>query len=204
MPTTIGAVLVIVAFVIPGFIASRVLSSAYPRSEPAEGRLILEGITLSCANYALLSWLLILAWDRRWYESALVLVALALLVLLLTPVVIGLVLVKAIDTNWGRRFRHAFGIVHPVPKAWDYFFRQETPCWIVATMKDGRVVAGLYRSNSFASSFPSEEDLYLEKLCKLSPQGKIEGVADFSMGGIIRMENVQLLELFDGGSGDIK
>jgi hypothetical protein len=164
MPTTIGAVLVIVAFVIPGFIASRVLSSAYPRSEPAEGRLVL----------------------------------------LLTPVVIGLVLVKAIDTNWGRRFRHAFGIVHPVPKAWDYFFRQGTPCWIVATLKDGRIVAGLYGPNSFASSFPSEEDLYLEKLCKLSPQGKIEGVADFSIGGIIRMENVQLLELFDGGSGDIK
>ncbi len=59
------------------------------------------------------------------------------------------------------------------------------------------MIAGLYAGNSFASSFPAAEDLYLEKICRLSAQGEIEGIADFSRGGIIKMENVETLELFD-------
>jgi hypothetical protein len=66
-------------------------------------------------------------------------------------------------------------------------------------MKDGRVIAGLYGPNSFASSFPAPEDLYLEKMCKLSPQGKIEGIAEFSNGCIIQMDNIELLELVECG-----
>ncbi len=47
------------------------------------------------------------------------------------------------------------------------------------------------------TSFPAPEDLYLEKLCKLSPAGKIEGIAAFSAGGILRMENIETLEMFE-------
>jgi hypothetical protein len=42
MPTLLGTVLVIVAFVIHGFIGNRVLSSTHSRPEPSDGRIILE------------------------------------------------------------------------------------------------------------------------------------------------------------------
>jgi hypothetical protein len=197
MPTSLGAVLILIAFIMPGFIAGRVLSSAHPSSEAGEGRLVLGAITLSCLNYAVLSWLLVLAWTRKWYEDPVTLALLAFFILFVAPFLIALALVWVIDTEWGRRVRVAFGIAHPVSKAWDSFFRRGIPCWIVATLKGGRVIAGLYGGNSFASSFPAEEDLYLEKICRLSAQGEIEGIAEFSRGGIIKMENVETLELFD-------
>lgn len=197
MPGSVSAILVIVAFIMPGFIAGRILSSAHSTSETSEGHLVLSAITLSCLNYAALSWLLVTAWTQKWYENPLILALLSLFTLFVGPVLIALVLVKIIDTEWGRQLRIAFGLAHPVPKAWDSFFRRGIPCWVVATLKGGRVLAGLYGGNSFASSCPAEEDLYLEKICRLSPQGEIEGVAEFSRGGIIQMKNVETLEFFD-------
>jgi hypothetical protein len=197
MPTSIQAVIVIVIFLMPGFVASRVISYTYPSSEPSDARLILTAITLSCFNYAILSWLLVLSWRKLWYQNTAFLVFLVLLTLLISPVLIGLGLVKLAATNWLRSFRHTFRIPHPDPKAWDHFFRRGMPCWVVATLRSGRVIGGLYGSNSFASSYPSAEDLYLEQLCNMTPEGMMAGLTALTVGGIIRMENVELLELFE-------
>jgi hypothetical protein len=197
VPTTIGAVLVIVAFVIPGFVGSRVLSFAHSRPESSDGRIILEAITFSCVNYSVLSWFLVLTWDHNWYENPYILAACVFLVLFVSPVLLALLLAWLIDTKWGRKLRLSFGMAHPVPTAWDCFFRKSVPCWIVATMKDGKVIAGFYGPNSFASSFPAAQDLYLEKLCDLTPQGKIKGLTAFSNGCIIQMGSVSMLELFE-------
>ncbi len=195
MPTTFSAVLVIVAFLIPGFVASKILSMAYSRSAISEGQTILEAITLSCLNYALVSWLLAWAWIQHWYEQPLLLVAVVFCVLFVTPVAIALILLKLFDTDWGLRLRLAFGMAHPVLKAWDRFFRKGQNCWVIATLKGGRVFAGYFGENSYASSFPADEDIYLEKLCQTS-NGKIVEVAKLSTGGIIQMKNVETLEFF--------
>ena len=63
-------------------------------------------------------------------------------------------------------------------------------------MRDGRVVAGLYGTKSFASSYPDEEDLYLQTLCALSPEGEITGIVEGSEGAILRMSEVSLLEFY--------
>lgn len=69
MPTSIQAVIVITLFLMPGFMARRVLSWAYPTSEPGEADLALTTITLSCVNYGIWSWLLVLSWQKHWYKS---------------------------------------------------------------------------------------------------------------------------------------
>jgi hypothetical protein len=197
VPETLSSVLLVIAFVMPGFISSFVINLALPRQEPPEGRLILEGITLSSANHGLLSLLYILAWKLRWYEDATWLAVLAFGSLFIAPLLLGLGLSRFLDSYLFKEIRNKFGLAHPVPKAWDRFFRQGKPCWVVATLKDGVVVAGLYGHNSFASSFPAEEDIYLEKLCELSPEGKILRLSPRGLGAIIRMNEVSLLEFIE-------
>ncbi len=196
MPTSVQAVIVVALFLMPGFIARSVLSSVYPTSEPSESRLALTAITLSCVNYGIWSWLLVLSWQRDWYKSNGFLVFLAVLILFLSPVVGTLAFVKLTQTNAGRRARETFGIRHPTPKAWDYFFGKGAACWVIATLKSGRVIGGYYGTESFASSFPHEEDLYLELLCNMTPDGRLSGITPLTLGGIIRMEEVELLEFF--------
>lgn len=180
----------------PGFIARSVLSSVYPTSEPSESRLALTAITLSCVNYGIWSWLLILIWHNRWYESSGFLAFLAVLILFLSPVVGTLAIAKLMQTSAFRGVRETFGIRHPVPKAWDYFFGKRAACWIIVTLKSGRVIGGYYGTESFASSFPHEEDLYLELLCDMTTEGRLNGVTPLTLGGIIPMKEVQLLEFF--------
>src|ERR1051325_10895554 len=160
MPSSIQAVVVIALFLMPGFIARSVLSAIYPTAAPSDSRLALTAITLSFLNYGTWSWLLVLSWRRHWYESASFLSFLAVLVLFVSPVVGTLTFTKLAQTNAGRQAREVFGIRHPTPKAWDYFFGKGAPCWIVITLKSGRVMGGYYGTESFASSFPNEEDLY--------------------------------------------
>ncbi|MGA8073745.1 MAG: DUF6338 family protein [Candidatus Acidiferrales bacterium] len=197
MPSTIGSVLVLVGFVIPGFITLWVWSLAYGRTEPSEGRLVLEGITLSCVNYGAWSWLLVWAWARSWIHSAVPAILLAAFILFVSPMILGVTTVWLSETIWVQRVRRRFGVSSPVPKAWDHYFRKSESCWVVATLKSGKLVAGLYGPNSAASSYPAEEDIYLERLCKLSASGKMEGLIENSRGGIIRMDEVQLIEFYD-------
>ncbi|MGH9682828.1 MAG: DUF6338 family protein [Candidatus Acidiferrales bacterium] len=176
MPNTVMGVLVIVAFVIPGFISRQVISFAYPSNEPGEGRLVLEALALSSINYAALSWLLILTIDQHWYAKLAALVIVVLFILLVSPVALGLLFIWVSDSTWIQEIRVRFGMSDPVPKAWDSFFRRRTSCWVLATLKNGKLVGGLYGPNSSASSFPAEEDIYLEKLCRVSSAGRFEGV----------------------------
>jgi hypothetical protein len=196
MPTSIQAVIVIALFLMPGFIARSVLSSVYPTSEPSEARLALTAVTLSCGNYGIWSWLLILSWQKHWYKSDGFLAFLAVLVLFLSPVVGTLAIVKLMQTSAFRSVRETFGIRHPAPNAWDYFFGKGAACWIIVTLKSGRVIGGYYGTESFASSFPHEEDLYLELLCDMTPEGRLNGITPLTFGGIIRMADVELLEFF--------
>jgi hypothetical protein len=95
--------------------------------------------------------------------------------LFLSPVVGTFVIVKLMRTSVFRRAREIFGIRHPTPKAWDYFFGSGAACWIIVTLKSGRVIGGYYGTESFSSSFPHEEDLYLELLCDMTPDGRMLG-----------------------------
>jgi hypothetical protein len=196
VPTSANAVLILIVFVMPGFICGRVVSFSLPDSEPSNGRLLLTAISLSCLNYAVLSGLLVLAWEDSWYSNPLALAGVTFFTLFITPILIGLLIPWVVDTRWGRHLRGKLGLIHPVPKAWDYFFRSRKPCWVFATLKSGRLIAGWYGMNSFASSFPAEEDLYLEKMCKLTTDGKIQGIDQSSVGAIIKAADVESLELF--------
>jgi hypothetical protein len=205
MPSTIGSVLVLIGFVIPGFITAWLWTLAYPRVEPGEGRLILEGLALSCVNYGIWSWLLVLAWKLAWYERVGPSIALVAFVLFISPVLLGIALVRVSESNWLRELRPRIGLASPVPRAWDHFFRKSGPCWVLATLKSGQVVGGLYGPDSAASSYPADEELYLERMCELSPSGEMDRIVANSKGAIIRMVDVQLLEFFDlnWAQGDI-
>jgi hypothetical protein len=202
MPTTVGSVLLLIAFVIPGFVFHRLIGFSIPTRPRETSYLVLDSLAVSCVNYALLSplvWLLV----RPGFASNHPISAAAgcLVVLFISPLLLAFVATRHIDSPRARWLRRALRIIHPVPKAWDYFFRQGRICWILATLRDGRVVAGLYSTNSFASSYPDEEDLYLETLCKLSPDGEIIGVIPESQGAILRMSDVLLLEFYNSPGG---
>jgi hypothetical protein len=88
-------------------------------------------------------------------------------------------------------------IREPLPTAWDYYFRKKPGCWVRVILKSGQVIAGLFGPSSFASSFPQEQDLFLERLLRLDEDGRVVGWTEYSAGALVKMEDVERLEFFE-------
>ena len=197
MPASIPQVVVLVLFVIPGFVFTRILGFSVPTRSREATNLILDSLSASCINYGLL-------FPFLWYilrgdfpsQHPFLFAASWVLILFGFPVILGALTIRGLESQKFQWIRRAFRLIHPVPKAWDYFFRQGKSCWVLANLVDGKLVAGLFSTNSFASSYPDEQDLYLEKLCALSSDGRMTGIIEQSEGAIIHMDQVRLLEFY--------
>lgn len=84
----------------------------------------------------------------------------------LGPFIFGSLLGIAAYYAMVKRIASYLGIslVHPVPTAWDYKLSQSDENYVFVTLKDGTKFAGLFGRNSFASTDPSDRDLYLEQI----------------------------------------
>lgn len=63
-------------------------------------------------------------------------------------------------------------ILPRAPSAWDSVFNRaaKSGCWVIIELNDGTRVGGKFGSQSFASGFPNQGELYLEELWELDPQ----------------------------------
>lgn len=168
MPTSLVQVEIILLFITPGFIFSRVLGFSVPQRSRDALSMVLDSLAASSFSYALISPLIwFLVRNDFTGRHPIVFCFCLILVLFIWPVALAVLAIQAIENPRFSTLRRLLKLAHPIPKAWDYFFRAAGPCWVRATLKDGTLVAGLFGVNSFASSYPDAEDLYLERLCAL-------------------------------------
>lgn len=71
----------------------------------------------------------------------------------------------------------------------------------MVTLKDGDKVAGKFGVDSFASSAPAEEQIYLEEEWVLNKDGGFDRPADQSAGVIILSSEIRSVEFYNSGEG---
>ena len=119
MPGSLNAVLIIIIFIIPGFVCERAFSLSIPRARKETTYVILESIFLSCLNYALLSWTIVLMYSYKMYESHQVWFAvICFCILFVAPIITGVLLANLVRSHKFRRFQRWLGLISPIPKAW--------------------------------------------------------------------------------------
>lgn len=184
--------LLFIAFVIPGFISIKVYELIVPSVTRDSSKQLIDAVAYSCINYALLIWPILeieASSIRLSHPTAYKLFY--LLVLFVFPVV------------WVALWRWARGLEviqrnlpHPTGKPWDYVFSQRQWYWIIVTLKDGKKVAGKYGRNSFSSSSPAPEQIYLEETWVINDDGGFERPRASTAGTIILADQIATLELF--------
>ena len=86
MPGSLSQILVLLVFIIPGFVPMRVKRVAYPTAETSTASAVLDSLALSCVVYALASPLLYLSYLYGWPVTRPFLFStLSLLILLVVP-----------------------------------------------------------------------------------------------------------------------
>ncbi len=187
----VDKLILFIAFVIPGFISIKAYELYFSGQVKDSSKQIVDAITYSCINYALLSWL-ILSIENSSLKSACPTIYnfYIIFVLFIAPIV-WVYLWKRIRES--KAFQK--NAPHPIGKPWDYVFSKGVPYWVKVTLKDGTVIGGKYAYNSFASSSPHEEQIYLEETWVLNDNGGFIRAKNNSSGVIILTREISHVEL---------
>ncbi len=190
-----------IAFVIPGFVSLKTYELLLASTPKESTKQLIDAIAYSCVNYALLFWpISVVEIHQVKTKFPNFYILFYVIVFLIAPVAWVLVFKKLRTTQCFQSI-----MPHPTGKPWDYVFSQRKPYWVIVTLKDGKQIAGLYDSSSFASSAPAPEQLYLEEAWVVNNDGGFERKRNDTAGIIILTPEIISIELFtieQGGNHD--
>jgi hypothetical protein len=116
--------------------------------------------------------------------------AAAILLLFVTPVAWPIILVAVFKSKrWAR-------LQIPYPTAWDAFFAQREPTFVLVHLNDGNLLGGYWGAHSFAGSFPNDGDIYLEGVYAVDALGRFRKPIADTRGALLRKEQYSYVELF--------
>ncbi len=181
-----------ILLVLPGFISMKIYRLLMPAKEIDWKNSIVEAIFYSSINFALILPVIIpihqtdfINNNLFWYQL------LMFCVIFIIPILLPLSWVKLIKN------KHLMKKLQlPYPTSWDYFFDKREPVYVLIQLKNGNKIGGFYGSKSYATSFPREGDLYIEKAIKVDAHGNFKAVIKDSHGILIRKEDYELIEFF--------
>ncbi len=177
-------------FIVPGFVAMQVYDLLVPTSRRNFNEAVINIVTYSFINLALLSPVINWVEESRsgwrwlvWYFC-----------LFGSPTLLALIWYGLRKSNLlkGR-------LVHPTPTGWDHFFKKGEACWILFHMKDGTHIGGYFAGNSLASSFPNPQDVYVEKayyVQEINNELEFTEPVPNTRGLIIPMQECQYIEMY--------
>lgn len=187
--------IIFIAFVIPGFVALKAYELLFPSERHDSSKQIVDAVAYSCLNYAILFWPIAAVENAKIGDSYSNLYALFyLFVLFIAPVILILVWKLVRESDLFQSFAP-----HPTQKPWDFVFSKRNTYWIIVTLKNGKRIAGMYGENSFASSAPAEEQIYLEQEWVLNEEGGFERPASQSAGIIVLASEIETVEFYYSG-----
>jgi hypothetical protein len=205
--TSVDKVLLAVVFLIPGFVAMKVYS-VLSSSERLDGsKALVDALAFSCVIYAVFSWAIIWVHETRFAERHLFWFSIFCVGLLfVAPAGAAALFFEVRRSRWVVQW-----LPHPVGKPWDFVFSRRERFYVIVTLKSGRRIGGFYGSESFSSSYPYEEQIFIETVWDIDEeQGFIETHVR-SRGMMIfgaDIETIEFIGLYDvdkqaeGNSGD--
>lgn len=183
--------LLFIVFIIPGFISIKVYNLLVPSTEKDSSKLVIDAITYSCINYALFAAPIVLM-DRyfKFSDFPFLNTVFYSFLLFFSPILLPYILFKIRKVKFIQKY-----IPHPTKRPWDFVFSQRKSYWVIVTLKNGKKYAGKYNTNSFTSSYPENEQIYLEESWVMSAEGGFYRSRDASEG-IIIVGEIESVELF--------
>lgn len=180
-----------ILFVVPGFVAIKAYEVLIPSQMKDSSKQIVDAITYSCINYALLFVpMMMVEKSNLSAEYPYSHYAFYFFVIFVSPILL------VFSWKWLRTTNLAQNNApHPVLKPWDYVFMQRRFYWVKVILKNGDVIGGLYRNKSFASSYPAPEQIFLEQTWIIGEKGGFERPKNDSAGIIILSDEIAYIEL---------
>jgi hypothetical protein len=223
-PATGTALILLVAFVLPGFVTVLLQERTFKSADdPTPFDRLLRAVYYSLWCYVLLAVAALIARvDRPSAESFFeshegnpaVLAFLATVIILLPAIAVWYSTLR-FEASWLKAWMLTTLRInerHPKPTGWDFWFRQCYQTHVRVVYPDGTSVWGYYGADSFASYAKDGRDLYLEAIYRertVADDGSDDrpgpwfgNVDPNSYGGWVNVDSAVLVELYDLSNAD--
>jgi len=188
-----GKLALFIWFAVPGFISIKFYQLLFPAVQKSSSELVVDAICYSCINYALFSWTIFWVESHKLLSVHPWLYYLAYVFLLFVSPLLLVLVWKMLRST--ARFQAS--LAHPTAKPWDFVFGQRKSYWVHVHLIDGKRISGLYHEQSFSSSAPATEQIYLEQVWVVNDDGAFERMVGDSAGAIISSDRINYIELID-------
>ena len=185
-----GKLFLFVLFIMPGFISMKTYRLFHPIADRDTSKILIDVISYSCINYAFL--LVPIYWieKQKYFQSDIFLYYIFyLFALVIIPTLLPIIWLYLRRRNFIRQH-----LPHPTDRPWDFFFSQHKRCWVLVTLKNGKKIGGYYGSDSFVSSRPEPEQIYLEKHWALDKDNDLDHELKDTLGIIILTNEIESIE----------
>lgn len=124
---------------------------------------------------------------------------LVFLVFFIVPAVIGAALGYSTKTDRLRSIlsKMRLNVLHPISSTWDWKFSKPEESWVLVVLKDGTKWAGIFGSNSFASSGFEQRDLFLEEVYEIDEHNEWHSKGS---SVLIVHDQIQSVEFWSGNN----
>jgi len=189
---TFNNISLFIIFFLPGFISTKVYDLLISTDRRDFSKSLFEVIGFSTINFALLSWLIYLnIVNTFWTTYPILFILSVIIIFFIFPSILPIIYLKIIQTKYFSKF-----IISSLHKPWDFIFSKRQAFWVIINLKNGIKIGGKYDENSFSSSYPSKEQIYLEEVWKLDSEGVFLGPIERSKGIIILGDDISSIEFF--------
>lgn len=186
--------------VFPGLISTTIYRLIMPARALEWGNAVVQGLFYTGVNFVLsLPILYWLVFARDPIQEAGRYILAAILVLLVMPVVWPIALVGIFKSKGV-----ANRIQIPYPTAWDAFFDQRKPAFLLIHLTNGNLLGGYWGGNSYAGSYPNDGDIYLEAVYKVDAAGQFGDPIPNTRGVLLRKDQYTYIELFAVPTVEVK
>lgn len=176
-------------FILPGFLMMKIIKLKVPNKDFLLKDMLFEAFSYSLLNIAVFGWIPYLLLYYKYNGWSIVAF---ILILVISPVILSYIYIRVISS---KLFRDNFDI--QIPTAWDWYFSQRPNCMVLINLKDGSKVIGYFGEKSYATSYPNDGSIYLEKVYNQNEDGSIEQV-EHSNGILIGKDQYTSIEFFIG------
>jgi hypothetical protein len=185
-----NAVLWFVVLFLPGFLSAEVYGMMVASERPDFSKDFYQAVAFSILNFAAFAPLIYWMFTAKLFGELWVAWVTTYLVLIVAPIGWAFLMKWLRDQPWTP-------FLFCDNKAWDYFFAHKEPVWVVAHMNDGNTVGGFYAGDSYASSYPSEEQIYIQQQWLLGENDEFIKPVDQSAGVLLNARDVKTFEFYE-------
>lgn len=189
----IDKVFLFLVLVLPGFISMKVYDLIIAGEKRDFSKSLIEAIAYSVLNFAALSWLIVYVSSSNLLESKQTLYWLSiLLIFIIFPALWPFLFVRLSKIKLFKKH-----LLSPINQPWDQVFSKRRSYWIVAHLKNGKTIRGKYATNSYASAYPKERQIYLEELWREGNNGGFGRKISRTEGVLIFEKDIEYIEFFN-------